>query len=127
MLTYIYWHREAGQTAETEELYGHNASSGGHIPANRDRIPLPDEAPPDAEIRMAIKTLRNGRTRGGTMMSTEDIEGRLRRAEAEKKTQKEGAEGLEGAAGDTWRLPVRLIRHIWDTGKSQPECRRRLP
>ena len=62
------WRREAGgaatkpwyasmerQTVEREDLYAYQASPGEHIPFNRDPVPLPDEAPPDAEIRMAVK------------------------------------------------------------------------
>ena len=32
----------------------------------------------------------------------------------EEKATKEGEEGHEGA-GDTWRLFVRLLQHVWDT------------
>ena len=122
------WHREAGgttvkpcyasmekQTVEREDLYGYKASTGEHIPANRDPALLPDEAPSDAEIRAAVKNLRNGRTGGGTRMRAEDIKSWMARAEAEEKAQKEGTKGLKGA-GDTWRLLARLIQHIWDTG-----------
>ena len=72
------WHREAGgaatkpchasmerQTVEQEEIYGFRAPPGEHIPSNRGPTPLPDEAPPDAEIRTAVKALCNGRTGGG--------------------------------------------------------------
>ena len=104
------------QTQEREELYGYKALPGEHIPANRDPIPLPDKAPQDAEIRVAVKTLRNGRTNGGTMIQAEDLKGWLLRAEAEEKAQKDGTGGLEGT-GDTWRMLVRLIQHIWDTGE----------
>ena len=88
------WHREAGgaatkpchasmkrQTVEREDLYGYQASPGEHIPSNRDPTLLPDEAPPDAEIRTAVKTLRNGRTDGGSMMRAEHLKAWLRRAE----------------------------------------------
>ena len=55
------WHWEAGgaatkpchasmerQTVEQEDLYAYQASPSEHIPSNRDPVPLPDEAPPDA-------------------------------------------------------------------------------
>ena len=108
------------QTVEQEEPYGFQAPSGEHIPSNRYPIPLLNEAPPDAEIRTAVKAkaLRNGRTGGGLMIRAEHLKAWLRRAEEEEleETEKEGTEGLEGV-GDTWRLLVRLIQHIWDTGE----------
>ena len=36
--------------------------------------------------------------------------------EREEKAAKEGKEGHEGA-GDTWRLFVRRLQHVWNTGK----------
>ena len=124
------WHRETGSTAtkpchasmerqmvEWEDLYGYQASPGEHIPSNRDPVPLPDEAPSDAGIKTAFKTLRNGRTGDGSMMRAKHLKAWLQRAEEEEEaTEKEGTKGLEGA-GDTWRLLVRLIQHIWDTGE----------
>ena len=119
------WHREAGdaatkpchafierQTVERDELYGFQVPPDEHIPSNRDPTPLPNKAPPDAEIRTAVKALRNGRTGGGSMMWAEHLKAWLRRAEEEKEeeteAEKERTVGLEGA-GDTWCLLVRLI------------------
>ena len=50
------------------------------------------------------------------MMYAEDVKVWLARAEEEKEAEATGTEGLEGT-GDTWRLLVRLIQHIWDTGE----------
>ena len=49
-------------------------------------------------------------------MRGEHLKAWLRLAMEEEKAEEEGTEGLEGA-GDTWRLLVRLIQHIWDTGE----------
>ena len=49
-------------------------------------------------------------------MRAEHLKMWLRWAEEEEEAEKEGAVGLEGA-GDTWRLLVRLIQHVWDTGE----------
>ena len=65
----------------------------------------------DKEIKVAVKTLGNGRTDGGTMMRVEDVKDWLGQAEAEEEIEKEGADGLE-REGDTWCLLVRLIRNI---------------
>jgi hypothetical protein len=123
------WHRVAGgfaakpcyatmekQMEGREDLYGYKSSPGEHIPANRDRAHLQDEAPPDGELRAAVKTLRNGRSGGGTNMRAEDLKRWLERAKAEEEAKRAGTEGLQGA-GDTWRLFVRLVQHIWDTGE----------
>ena len=105
------------QTVEREDLYDFQASPGEHIPSNRDPTLLPDEAPPDEEVRSAVKALCNGRTDGASMMRAEHLKAWLRRAEEEEEeAEREGTEGLEGA-GDTWRLLVRLVKHIWDTGE----------
>ena len=40
----------------------------------------------------------------------------LKGVENEEKARENGEEGYEGA-GDTWRLLLKLIRHIWDTGE----------
>ena len=68
------------QTVEGDNLYDFKASPGEHIPANRDPILLPHEVPPEAEIRAAVKALRNGRTDGGSMMQEENLKSWLRRA-----------------------------------------------
>ena len=49
-------------------------------------------------------------------MRAEDLKVLLARAEAEAKARRDGEGGLEGAR-DTWRMLVRLIRHIWNTGE----------
>ena len=49
-------------------------------------------------------------------MRAEHLKVWLPRSEEEEEAEKEGTEGLE-EAGDTWRLLVRLIQHIWDTGE----------
>ena len=80
------WHREVDgaaikpcyasmerQMVEQEDLYACQALPGEHIPSNRDSVPLPDEAPPDAQTRTAVKDLRNGRTGGGSMMRAEHL------------------------------------------------------
>ena len=36
--------------------------------------------------------------------------------EREEEAKREGEEGHEGA-GDTWRLFVRLLQHVWDKGE----------
>ena len=66
---------------------------------------LPDEAPPDVEIRAAVKKLRNGRTGGDTMMRAEEIKAWLARAKEEEEAEAVGTKGLEGA-GDMWHLLV---------------------
>ena len=78
--------------------------------------PLADGAPPDAEMRAAVKKLRSGRAGGGSTMRAEDLKAWLRGMAREEEAAKEGEEGHEGA-GDTWPLFVRLLQHIWDTGR----------
>ena len=78
--------------------------------------PLADGAPPDAELREAVKKLRNGRAGDGSDMWAEDIKSWLRGMEREEEAERKGKEGHEGD-GDTWRLFVRLLQHVWNIGK----------
>ena len=91
------WHREADgaaikpchtsmerQMVEQEELCGFQAPPGEHIPSNRDPVPLPDKAPPDADIRTTVKVLRNGRTGAESRMRAEHLKAWLPRAEEEE-------------------------------------------
>jgi hypothetical protein len=65
--------------------------------------------PPEPEIRVKVKNLRNGRSGGAAKIRAEDIKRWLRgMIEEEEK-------GTEGA-GDKWRLFVKLIQTIWRTG-----------
>ena len=66
----------------------------------RESPPLADGAPPDEELREAVRKLRNGRAGGGSGMRAEDIKSWLRDVEREEEAEKEGEEGHEGA-GDT--------------------------
>ena len=77
-------------------LYAFKALTGKRIPANKEPILLPDEAPADEEIGVMVKTLQNGRTGSGTMIQAKDLKNGLTRVETEEKAQKEGTEELEG-------------------------------
>ena len=48
------------------------------------------------------------------MMRAEDLKAWLKGVEWEEKTARGGEEGHTGT-GDTWRLFVRLLQHVWDT------------
>jgi hypothetical protein len=56
------------QTQERTALYAHRNPPGDPIPCNTARPALADEAPTEAEIRAAVKKLKNGRAGGGTKM-----------------------------------------------------------
>ena len=49
-------------------------------------------------------------------MRAEDIKAWLAGIKREEEAARKGEEGQEGA-GDTWRLFVQLIQHVWDTGE----------
>ena len=87
---------------EREDLYDFQALSGEHISTNRDPILLPDAAPLDAEMRAAVKTVRNGRTGGGSMMEAEDLKGWLQ--QRRRRQRRQGTRDLRGQAthGACW-------------------------
>ena len=91
----------ARQTKEREDLYARREPPGKSIPCNASR---------------PVKKLCNGRAGGGSTMQAEDTKSWLRGIKREEEAAKEGKEGFEGA-GDTWRLFVRLLQHVWDTGE----------
>ena len=47
-------------------------------------------------------------------MRAEDLKDWLRGVEEEEEAEAEGTEGFQGR-GDTWRMLVKLIQHIWET------------
>ena len=49
-------------------------------------------------------------------MRAEDLKEWLRGAEEEEKAEKEGIEGYKGR-GDRWRLLLRLVENIWESGE----------
>ena len=63
----------ARQTKEREDLYARREPQGDPIPCNVSRPPLADGTPSDAELRAAVKKLRNGRAGGGSTMRAEDL------------------------------------------------------
>ena len=99
------------QTAEREALHACVPPPGRRIPKNIDRPPQNDEAPSDDEVRAAVRACKNGRAGGGSKMKLEDLKNWLRMAEVE--------ETEEGFAwrGDTWRMVVKLVQNIWETGE----------
>jgi hypothetical protein len=122
------WYKEAGaqqakrchnsmevQTVEREELYARVPPPGGPIPCNVPKTPINDVMPSDAEIRGVVKALRNGRAGNTRGMKAEHLKQWLSMAESEEKSKAEGGEGYEGR-GDTWRIFVRLVQHVWETG-----------
>ena len=106
----------ACQTEEKEELYVWRNPPGSPFPCNVARPRLEDGPQPDKEVWAAVKKLPNGRTGGGSMMRAEDVKGWLLGMEREEKARKEGVVGHEGA-GDSWRLFVQLMQHIWESGE----------
>ena len=104
------------QTEAREKLYEHVSSPGEDIPCNIERPPLRDDPPDDQEIRRGVIKSHLHRSTGGSEMRAEDMKYWLRGIEREEKAEEDGEEGYAGA-GDTWRMLVKLIRHIWKTGE----------
>ena len=98
------------QTAERVELYAERTPPGDPIPINVQPSDVRDDTPDDAEIRAAVRKLRNGRAGGASNMRAEDIKSWLRGAEDEEKNNTEGA-------GDRWRAFVRLTQSIFEQGR----------
>ena len=109
--------RLENQTKEREALYGKVVPPGDRIPCNAERAPSDDEAPSDEELRRATKRGGNNKSGGISGMRVEDLKDWLAGAEREEEeAEKEREAGHEGR-GDMWRLLVKLVQHIWNTGE----------
>ena len=104
------------QTEDREKLYARVPPPGDKIPSHIERTPMNDNHQADKELRRAVKQSHNGRSGGVSKTRAEDLKTWLKGVENEEKAQEKGEKGYEGA-GDTWRLLLKLIRHIWDTGE----------
>merc|ERR1712194_757062 len=129
------WYKEAGaqqakkchdsmekQTVEREELYARVPPPGDPIPCNVPKTHINDVMPSDSEIRGVVKALRNGRAGNTRGMKAEHLKQWLGMAESEEKARAEGDDGYEGR-GDTWRIFVRLVQHVWETGDIPQQMR----
>jgi hypothetical protein len=129
------WYKEAGaqqakkchtsmenQTVEREELYARVPPPGDPIPCNVPKTPINDAMPSDSEIRGVVKALWNGRAGNTRGMKAEHLKQWLRMAESEEKARAEGVEGYKGC-GDTWRIFVRLLQHVWEMGDIPQQMR----
>ncbi len=101
------------QTAERIALYTGRTPPGEPLPINVDPAPIPDGVPTDSEVRDAVGELTNGRSGGASRMRAEHMKEWLQgiRREEDPKT----AIGNQGA-GDAWRLLMRLVAAVWETG-----------
>ena len=104
------------QTKGQEDLYGYQQPPGERILRNADRAPSDDGPPTDEELRGATRWSGNGKSGGASSMRAEDLKDWLRGAGEEEETEAEGTEGFRGR-GDEWRLLVKLVQHIWETGE----------
>ena len=104
------------QTKGREDLYGLHTPPGERIPRNADRAPSDDGPPTDEELRGATKRSGNGKSGGASAMRAEDLKEWLRGAEEEEAAEAERTEGFQGR-GDVWRMLIKLVQHIWETGE----------
>ena len=103
------------QTVEREELYTLVPPPGDPIPCNMEKTLLNDRRLFDHEISVVVKDLRNnlaGNTRG---MQAEDLKQWLSMIESKDKADAARDEEHTGR-GNTWRIFVKLVQHVWDTG-----------
>ena len=98
------------QTAEKVKLYEKVEPPGEPIPINVKPFVVPDAAPEDSEIRAAVKDgLKWDQVGCALLFKAKHIKQWLKDME---EGEKSGQEGL----GDKWKVFVRLITLIWETG-----------
>ena len=89
---------------------------GEDIPCNIERLTLRDNPSEDEEIWRGVIKSHLHRLTGGSKIRAEDMKFWLKGIKYEEKAEVDGKEGYAGA-WDAWRLLVKLIRHIWETGE----------
>ncbi len=106
------------QTEERIALYTRRTPPGEPLPININPAPNPDGVPTDLEVQEAVGELTNGRSGGASKMRAEHMKEWLQgiRREEDPKT----AIGNQGA-GDAWRLLMRLVAAVWETGTIPPQ------
>ena len=75
-----------------------------------------DEHQADEEARRVVKRSHNGHLGGVSKMRAEDLKTWLKGVENKEQVREKGEDGYKGV-GDTWRLCLKLTRHIWDMGE----------
>ena len=100
------------QTAERVVLYTRRTPPGEPLLINITPVPIPDSAPTDSEVRGAAGELSNGRSRGALKMRAEHAKKWLQGIRREEDPKQNGNQG----AGDSWRLLMRLVTAVWETG-----------
>jgi hypothetical protein len=110
----------ARQTEERIALYTRRTPPGEPLPININPTPIPDGVPTDSEVRDAVGELTNGRSGGASKIRAEHMKEWLQgiRREEDPKT----AIGNQGA-GDAWRLLMRLVATVWETGTIPQQLR----
>jgi hypothetical protein len=102
-------------------LYDHVPPPGDPIPPHIGRSLMEDSHPSDQEVRRAVKKGGNKRSGGASKMQTEDLKICLAVMENKERAREKGKPGYE-EAGNTWRMLLKLIQHIWDTERSRVKC-----
>ena len=81
---------------------------------------IKDDTPTDDELRKVVRGMSNGRSGSTSRIRAEHLKEWLRGIVAEEKQADEQATTHQGigdsGSGDNWRLFVKLIQTIWDTG-----------
>ena len=104
------------QTLAREKLYTCVPPPGDKIPSHIQRPPMNAEHPADKEVQRAVKRSHSGQLVGVSNIWAEDLKTWLKGVENKKQAREKGEDRYKGV-GDFWRLLLKLIHHIWDTGE----------
>jgi hypothetical protein len=100
------------QNSERIDLYARRASPGDPLPINYGPIEINDNAPSNAEIRLATSKLSKGRAVGASGMRTKQVKDWLRGIQQEEDPKSQGAP----RDGDNWRLFAHFVQAAWTYG-----------
>ena len=100
------------QTVERVPLYTQRTPPGEPLPINITPVPIPDSAPTDSEVHNTAGELSNGWSGGASKMGAEHVKEWLQWIRKEEDPKQNSNQG----AGDSWRLLMKLVTDVWETG-----------
>ena len=103
------------QTIKQEWLYDKVQPPGDPIPCNMNTVVVKNDCPSVAECRDTVQLMNNGQAGDNVSgIRAEHMKKWLGTMHQEEKAAAEGTVKCRGA-GDTWRLLIQLMGHIWET------------
>ena len=100
----------------TKEALRSRPPPGDKVPSHIQRQLMNNEHPADKEVRWEVTVSHDRRSGGVSKIRAEGLKTWLKGDENKEQLREKGEDGYEGAS-DSWRLLLKLIHRILDTGE----------